>query len=129
MLRDFNDLQRDVVADLQAQVRGHADLRDAEGARVHVVGWPDDLEGVHDRVRHVGGRDVAGAVDADVDVDKGEAVAGEPAGLDVQTAAVDGPLGAVCGEGHAAALEGLVSGVLDGGVRGGCLHGYIHCMP
>lgn len=42
---------------------------------------------------------------AHVYVEEGERVAGEPAGLETDCAAANGPFGAVCGSGHAAAYE------------------------
>ena len=48
--------------------------------------------------------------ETDVDVDQGSFVAWEPARLECDTTAVDGPLGAVVGARHTAAwIMGLVS--------------------
>ena len=95
----LDDLDGGVVADVDARVDGQRHLRQAEGARVGFGGGADDLEGRHHRVRHV---ERHGAV-AHVDVEEGGRVSGEPAWLDGDGAAFDGPERAVCRGGHAAA--------------------------
>jgi hypothetical protein len=99
MLRQFDDLDRRVVADLEGEVRRQRDLRQAEGAVVLRVGGPDDAE---DGDRGVAVVERLVAV-AHVEVELRVGVAGEPAGLDGDGAALDGPFGAVGGGGQAAA--------------------------
>ncbi len=73
----------------------------AECARVWVLCGPYDLEGRH----HVEGHVEWDLAEADVDVEEGGGVALEPARLDGEGAALDGPFGAVRGHGHAAAWK------------------------
>lgn len=99
-LNDLNSRQITHL-DIDGVVR-QRHLGQAEGAGVGVAGGTDDLEG-----REHGEGDVGWLrAEAHVDVDEGGGVAGEPAGLDSDGAAVYGPFGAVGGGGHAAAWEG-----------------------
>ena len=82
MLRKLDNLNSRVVADLRRVVCGQRYLWQAELAWVFQVVGAHELERRHDGVRHVLGRGLAGLVDANVDVEHGEAVAWEPAGLD-----------------------------------------------
>lgn len=74
----------------------------AECARVWVLCGPCDLEGGH----HVEGHVERHLAEAHIDVEEGGGVTLEPAGLDGEGAASDGPFGAVVGHGHTAAWGG-----------------------
>ena len=104
MLRCLHDLNRRKIANLVSNLRRQRDLGHAEGAGVGVVGRAGDLEGRDDRVAHVLG-DLA---ETHVDVDQSRQMAWEPAGLDGNGAAGDGPLGAVARGRHATACVMLV---------------------
>lgn len=95
----LNDLDRRLVADVDTDIGRQGHLRQTECPRVWVVGRADNLERRHDRVAHVLRR----LPEAQVDVDQGPRMAREPAGLDSDCSAADGPLGAVGGRGHASA--------------------------
>lgn len=92
MLRRLNDLDRDILADLQAQIRRHANLRQTELTAVIGVVRAGDLEGMDDRVRHIWWVELAFLLDADVDIEEGFAVAWEPTGLNGDGPSRDGPL-------------------------------------
>lgn len=138
MHRGLNYLNRRIRAQDGRIIRRQRHLRQTNRARVGLLGGPGDLEdgdhGQGEVLRH-------GAF-AQVDVHVGGGVALEPAGLQGDGAAGDGPERAVGREGHAAAWGGgLVRGSAwggEGGVKGmrmrmedgaGDVHGYIHCMP
>ena len=75
---------------------------------------------------------MAGLLDADVDVEHGETVAGEPAWLDGDGAAVDWPFCAVRRLGHATTWKPRVSMMFVPRrwlLRKLRLQGYIHCCP
>lgn len=101
MLCEFDNLNGGIVAHGRGVVCWQRDLGQAKGAVVLEVGGACDLEdGEHD----VGVVERLVAV-AHVDVEHGEGVAGEPAGLDGDGTAVDRPFGPVLRHGHAAACE------------------------
>lgn len=102
MHRRLDDLDRCVVAHIHRQVGGHPHLRQAEGSGVGLCRGTDDLEGWHHNVGHVWWD----CAEAEVHVEEGFAMAGEPAGLQGHGAASCGPFCAVRGGGHAAAWEG-----------------------
>lgn len=114
---NLNDLDGGVVARLDGGVAGQRHLGQADGARVGVLGWAQDLEGADHGVAHVLGP-AAGAVgaEAQVHVDEGRGVALEPAGLEGDGAAGRGPVGAVCRRGVATAC-GMSVLVFVRGVR------------
>lgn len=99
MLCRLDDLDRRIVADFGRIIRRQRHLGKTERAIVLLIRRSHDLErgqhgvGVVERLVSV----------AHVDVDKSEGVAREPAGLDGNSAALQGPFGAVLGHGHAAA--------------------------
>ena len=102
MLRQHNHLNRRIVADLRLIVCRRRHLRKADARpRVGIVGGADDAGDGQHGVRHV----ARVGADAEVDVEQGLVVAGEPAGLEGDGAAADGPGGAVGGGGHSAAWE------------------------
>lgn len=82
MLRGLDHLQRDVLPDLQAQVRWHAYLWNAELAGVLKVVRSYELKWRNDRMRHVRRRDLTRVVDTDVDVEECQTVPWEPTRLD-----------------------------------------------
>ena len=87
MDRRLDHLNGGIPADHGGIIRGQRHLRQTEGAGVRLAGGAGDLEdGLHGQ-RHVGWE---GAV-AQVDVEEGGGVALEPAGLDGDGAARDGP--------------------------------------
>lgn len=96
MLGCLNYLDGSVVASLHADVGGQGHLRQTDCTRVGVVCRTSDLEGRDDGVAHV----LWDCAETNVDVDQGSFVAWEPARLECDTAAVDGPLGAVVGARH-----------------------------
>lgn len=106
VLGKLHELDGGQVAGLDGGVDGQGNLREADGARVRVVGGTLDGEGVNHGVGHVLGA-VIGAVgaEAQVDVDDGEGVASEPAGLEGERAARCGPVCAVFGGSYAAACR------------------------
>jgi hypothetical protein len=93
MLRRLNDLNRCIVADTRRVVRRQWHLRKTKGAVVLHVRGPYDGVAVVERLVAV----------AHVEVELGKGMAGEPAGLDRDGTAFEGPFGAVAGHGHAAA--------------------------
>ena len=99
MHRRLDDLNGCLVAGLNGGVGREGHLRQTDGAWVGVPGGADDLEGRHHVEGHVE-RDLA---EAHVDVEEGGGVALEPAGLDGDGAAADGPFGSIGGGGHTAA--------------------------
>lgn len=111
MLRCLNHLDRNVVSDVEGQVRWQWHLRQAECPVVGDVVGADDLEGWHHNVRHVWWRDLARSVDADVDVEECVVVALEPAWLDGEGTAFDWPECSVCAHGHSAAWVGPLHSV------------------
>ena len=102
MLRGLNNLNRRILADDGGIVRGQRYLRYADAARVFGVVGPDDAE---DRLHDEGVVFRHGAV-AEVDIHQGLTVSTEPARLQADGAASDGPFGAIGGHGHAAAWKG-----------------------
>lgn len=82
MLRRLNDLDRDILTDLQTQIRRHANLRQTELTAVVGIVRAGDLEGIHDGVRHVRRIALALLLNAYVDIEQGFAVAWEPTRLD-----------------------------------------------
>jgi len=80
----LDDLDGGVVADVDGDVGRQWHLRQAKRARVRAVRRADDLEDGHHGERHV---ERHGA-DAQVDVDEGGLVAGEPTGLEGHGAAL-----------------------------------------
>lgn len=107
MLRKLNDLDGGIIPNLGRVVGGQRDLRQAKGAAVLLVRGPGDLEDGQHRVRVVEGLVAV----AHVDVDLGERVAGEPAGLDRHSTAFQRPFCAVPRRGHAAACKVFVSAI------------------
>ena len=99
MQRGFNHLDGSVVADFDGRVDGEGHLREAECARVGVLGRADELDAVEHGVGHVRGH----GAETHVDVDVGGGVALEPARLEGDGAAFYGPFGAVGGGREAAA--------------------------
>jgi hypothetical protein len=84
-------------------------LREAEGARVGILRGADDLEDGHEGEGHVWWAVVGAAgAEAHVHVEEGCCMSLEPARLEGDGAALDGPGGAVCGCAHAAAWEGML---------------------
>ena len=70
VLCELNDLNGDVVANVEGNVRYEWYLRQAEhGARVGSVDGSSDLEGWDNGERHVGRIHFSWTVDTDVDVD------------------------------------------------------------
>lgn len=101
MLRRLNDLDRSLVPNLSCEIRRQRHLRKTPAAVVLLVAGTRNLkDGLH-RLGVVEG-DLAGA---EVDVEEGGGVAGEPAWLDADGAAGDGPFRAVRGYGHSAACS------------------------
>lgn len=105
MLGRFDDLDGGVVANDGGVIHREWDLRQAETAVVLRVGGARDFEhGYHGHgvvSRHV-------AV-PQIDVEEGSQVTGEPARLNADGAAGDGPFGAVLRNGLSAACEGDLS--------------------
>lgn len=99
MFGSLDHLDRGKVAHFGRYSLREQNLRQTDGAWVGVVGGPHDLERRDHRVAHVRGS----PAHAEVDVDKGCGVALEPAGLEGDGTAADGPFGAVLRGGHAAA--------------------------
>jgi len=97
--RGLNDLDCGVVAHVDRQVGWYGDLWQADRARVGLGRGANDLEGRNHDVRHVRWN----CSQAQVHVDEGRGVALEPAWLDGDGAAADGPFGAIRGGGHSAA--------------------------
>lgn len=106
MLSVFDNLDRGEIARLDTRIDGQWHLGEADGAGVRVVCWADDLEELDHGVGHVLGA-VVGAVGAkaEVDLDVGEGVAAEPAGLEGDGAARGRPVCSVFGGADAAACE------------------------
>ena len=104
MYRRLDHLNGSVIAHVDSLVGGEGNLRETEGAGVRVFGGADDLEDGHHGEGHVW-RTVVGAAGAEahVHVEEGGGMALEPAGLEGDGAAADGPEGAVCCCGHSAA--------------------------
>lgn len=99
MLRRLNNLNRSIVPHTRRIIRRQRHLRQTKSAIIlHIRGSYDGEDGQH-RVAVV---QWLVAV-AHVEVELGEGVAGEPAGLDGDGAAFDGPFCAVGGGGYAAA--------------------------
>lgn len=82
MLCDLNDLQRDVLSDLQTQIRWHTNLWYAPSTGILVVGRGRELEGPYDGMRVVWWCCLAFLLDANVDVKEGFAVSGKPPRLE-----------------------------------------------
>ena len=99
MFRRLHDLNGRQVARLDADVGRQRHLRQTDSSRVGVVRGTGDLEGGNDRVAHVLG-DFA---EANVDIEQGRRVAWEPARLDSDGTATDGPVGAILRSGHSTA--------------------------
>lgn len=99
MLRRLNHLDRREIARADTDISWQRHLREADGARVWVIGRAGDLEGRDDRVAHVLGN----GAESHVDVDQGGLMALEPARLEGHGAAADRPFAAVLRCGHAAA--------------------------
>ena len=126
MDRRLDDLDRRVVADLDRRINGEGDLRETECSWIRVLGRADELDAVEHRIRHVGWD----GAEPEIDVDVGGGVALEPAGLEGDGAAFDGPFRAVgrgreaaawkrersmgVGIGVEARAEGLTSGCTGG---------------
>jgi len=100
----LDDLDGGIVTDVHGGVGREGDLRQAEGAGVGSVAGTVDLEDGHHGEGHVGGTAVrAVGAEAEVDVEEGGAVALEPAGLEGEGAAEEGPGCAVAGGAHSSA--------------------------
>lgn len=102
MFRRFHDLNGRHVTGLDTDIGRQRHLRQTDSSRVGVVRGTGDLEGGNDRVAHVLG-DLA---EANVDIEQGRRVAWEPARLESDGAATDGPVGAILRSGHATACAG-----------------------
>ena len=110
MLRQLNHLNGRILPDDSGVIDRQGDVRETHTARVDGVLRARDLEhGLHDH-REV----LRQAAVAEVDVYEGRCVAAEPAWLEADGAAADGPEGAVSRGLHAAAWG-----------RGGVLVGWI----
>ena len=109
MLRKLNNLQRDVLAHLQAHIGGHADLWYTPLARVVIIARACDLEGRYDRMRHIRRGQRSHLLYADVDVDLGFGMPWEPSWLYRERTAGYGPGRAVGGLRHATACHVSVS--------------------
>lgn len=101
MLGRLDKLNSSVITRADADVRRQRHLWQAHGTRVRIVRRARDLEGRNDGVAHVF-RDLA---ESEVDVDQGGCVAREPARLEGDCTAADGPFGPVGRSGHTAAWE------------------------
>lgn len=93
----LHDLDGGVIARLDGHVGGQGHLREADRARVGVLGGPQDLEGRDHGEAHVPGPAVGPVgAEAHVDIQESRGVALEPARLEGDGAACRGPVGAVC---------------------------------
>ena len=102
MLRRLNNLNRRILPHNRRIINRQRYLRDADTAIIrYVVGPHDAKDGLHGQ-----GVVVGHGADAEVDVEEGVGVALEPARLEADGAAADGPFGAVGGHGHSAACVG-----------------------
>lgn len=123
---NLNDLDRGVVARLDGRVGGQRHLGQAHGARVGVLGRPEDL----DRADHGEAHVLRAAVrairaEAQVHVHEGRRVALEPARLEGDGAACGGPVCPICCCWVATACgdccQSLLVTVYELGEAGGCL--------
>ena len=102
MLRQLNHLYRRIGADPGRIVGGQRHLRETEVAVVLLIAGTGDLEDcLHGQ--GVAGRD---GVIAKIDVKEGGGMAGEPAWLNADGAAGNGPEGSICRHWHASACDG-----------------------
>lgn len=92
MLRRLHHLNGCIIAYLRRVIRRQGHLREAEAAVVLLVRRAEDLEDL----LHGEGVVLWNGAFAQVDVEEGGGVAGEPAGLDADGAAGDGPQCSVC---------------------------------
>lgn len=99
MLRRQNHLNRRIITHIHRMPRRQRHLRETDCPRIRQVTGPLEGKRLDHGVAHVG-RDGA---EAHVHVDEAGGVAWEPAGLEGDGAAADGPVGAVGRGGHAAA--------------------------
>ncbi len=99
MFRRFYDLNGRHITGLDTDIGRQRHLGQTDSSWVRVVRGTGDLEGRNDGVAHVFG-DLA---EANVDIDQGRRVAWEPARLESDGAATDGPVGAILRSGHATA--------------------------
>lgn len=95
----FNDLDRRVVANVDGDVGRERNLREADCSWVRIVRWTDDLERGNHRVAHVR-RDSS---QSQVDVDQCRLVSLEPAWLERDRSATNGPFGSIRRGRHASA--------------------------
>lgn len=98
MTSGLDDLDGSVVAYVDADVGREWDLGKAKGPWVWGDGWTGDLEGRNHGQTHV----ERCCAQAQVEVDEGRLVAGEPAGLEGDRTALEGPLCSV-GAGYCSA--------------------------
>lgn len=107
VLGGLDNLDGGLVAGLDVCADGQRNLSETDGAGVGIVGRAEDLEGMDHGVAHVGRAavNVGAGIGAKAKIDlkeRGE-VAAEPAGLEGDGAAANGPVGAVLGDSRAAA--------------------------
>lgn len=96
MLGRLDDLNGGQVARVDIGTDGERYLGEADGSRIGIVGGAEDLEGLDHGVGHVGRAAVGGVgAEAEINLHKGRQVAAEPAWLEGDGAAADGPVCAV----------------------------------
>lgn len=102
----LNNLDRGVIAGLDGGVCRERHLRKADGARVRVLAWAEDLEDGDHGEGHVEGTAVGPvAAEAHVGIHHCLGVALEPAWLEGKGTTRRGPVGPVLGNVHAAAFR------------------------
>jgi hypothetical protein len=99
MLRRFDNLNRCIIAHLGRIILRQRHLRQTEASIILHIRWASDLENGQHGVRVV----ERFVTVTHVYVEEGERVAREPAGLETDGAAADGPFGAVLTHRHATA--------------------------
>lgn len=97
VLGNLHNLNRSQITGLDTDVGGQWYLRQADSSRVRIIRRTGNLEGRHHWVAHVLGN----LAEANVDVYQGRRMAREPARLQSDGAATDGPVSAVCRGWHA----------------------------
>lgn len=101
MLGRLNQLDCGVVTRADGDIGRQRHLWQTHSPGVRIVGRADDEEGRDDGVAHIF-RDFA---EAEIDVDQGSGMAWEPARLEGDSTAADGPLSSVGRPGHTTALK------------------------